>query len=88
MLVGISGHEDFITKHACWCRGGGALFWTFSAAIGFILMVSLALEIFSVVAKKALLHFMFNSTNCFICFGFLHLMKRLNKKILVVFIFV
>ncbi len=39
VLVGVNGPQDFITKQACWCRGGGALFWTFVATIGTILTV-------------------------------------------------
>jgi hypothetical protein len=41
VLVGANGQDNFITKRACWCRGGGVLFWTFAATIGIILTVSL-----------------------------------------------
>jgi hypothetical protein len=39
ILVVLHDRKDFITKHACWCRGDGALFVTFLAIIGLILLV-------------------------------------------------
>ena len=39
VLVGVNGPDEFKTKHACWCRGGTAVFWTFTATMGFILTV-------------------------------------------------
>ena len=44
VLVGLNNREDFITKHACWCRGDGALFVTFTGTIGLILLVSLVFK--------------------------------------------
>ena len=41
VLVALNDRNDFITKHACWCRGNGVLFWTFVGTIGLILLVSL-----------------------------------------------
>ena len=44
VLVGLNDREDFITKNACWCRGDGVLFWTFTGTIGLILLVSLVFK--------------------------------------------
>ena len=40
VLVGLNDRKDFITKHACWCRGDGVLFWTFVGITSPILLVS------------------------------------------------
>ncbi|CAB3980612.1 adhesion G- coupled receptor D1-like [Paramuricea clavata] len=45
ILVVLHDRKDFITKHACWCRGDGALFVTFVATIGLILLINLAIFI-------------------------------------------
>jgi hypothetical protein len=44
ILVVLHDRKDFITKHACWCRGDGALFVTFLAIIGLILLVSIVFQ--------------------------------------------
>ncbi len=39
ILVGVNGPDEFKTEQACWCRGGTAVFWMFTATTGFILTV-------------------------------------------------
>ena len=51
LLVALNGQEDFITKRACWCRGGSVVFWTFVGIISLILMVSLYFKLFCAVNK-------------------------------------
>ncbi|XP_028401049.1 adhesion G-protein coupled receptor D1-like [Dendronephthya gigantea] len=43
VLVGINRPDDFISEHSCWCRAGGALFWTFVAIIGLIFLINISI---------------------------------------------
>ncbi|XP_028410433.1 adhesion G-protein coupled receptor D1-like [Dendronephthya gigantea] len=43
VLVGINRPDDFISEHSCWCRAGGALFWTFVGIIGLILLINISI---------------------------------------------
>ncbi|XP_028410418.1 adhesion G protein-coupled receptor E2-like isoform X2 [Dendronephthya gigantea] len=61
VLLGTNDREDFRTKHACWCRGGGALFWTFVATI--VLILSINLVIFILALRNALASSEIGTTN-------------------------
>ena len=52
VMVGVNNRQDFITKSACWCGSGGAIFWTFTATIAFILMINVV--IFVLALRNAL----------------------------------
>ncbi|XP_028401048.1 adhesion G protein-coupled receptor L2-like [Dendronephthya gigantea] len=52
VLVGANDRKDFITDHACWCRGDGALFWIFVCTIVIILLINLV--IFVLALRNAL----------------------------------
>ncbi|XP_028410387.1 CD97 antigen-like [Dendronephthya gigantea] len=61
VLLGTTDREDFRTKHACWCRGGGALFWTFVSTI--VLILSINLVIFILALRNALASSEIGTTN-------------------------
>ncbi|XP_028410401.1 latrophilin-like protein LAT-2 [Dendronephthya gigantea] len=52
VLVGANDRKDFITDHACWCRGDGPLFWTFVCTIVVVLLINLV--IFILALRNAL----------------------------------
>ncbi|XP_028410400.1 adhesion G-protein coupled receptor D1-like, partial [Dendronephthya gigantea] len=52
ILVGANDRKDFITDRACWCRGDGALFWTFVCTIIVVLLINLV--IFVLALRNAL----------------------------------
>ncbi|XP_028410421.1 CD97 antigen-like [Dendronephthya gigantea] len=41
VLVGVNDLENFKSEHACWCQGGGGLFWTFVGIIILILLINI-----------------------------------------------
>ncbi|XP_028410397.1 latrophilin-like protein LAT-2 [Dendronephthya gigantea] len=52
ILVGANDRKDFITDRACWCRGDGALFWTFVCTIILVLLINFV--IFILALRSAL----------------------------------
>lgn len=67
ILVVLHDRKDFITKHACWCRGDGALFVTFLAIIGLILLViklSLSTRIINILMTGPSTNTRDNIRNC------------------------